>query len=43
MRIIRMILLKGAHFSEIATEFVAISILAVSALTLAIGRLRKTV
>lgn len=43
MRIIRMILVKGAHFSEIASEFVAISILAVSALTLAIGRLRKTV
>lgn len=43
MRVIRMILVKGAHFKEIATEFMAISVLAITALTLAIGRLRKTV
>lgn len=43
MRVIRMILVKGAHIQEIANEFVAISILAVGSLLLAIGRLRKTV
>jgi ABC-2 type transport system permease protein len=43
MRVIRMILVKGAHFKEIAGEFVAISVLAIATLTLAIGRLRKTV
>lgn len=43
MKVIRMVLLKGAGFRDIFTHFVAISILAFGAIALAIGRFKKTV
>jgi ABC-2 type transport system permease protein len=43
IRVMRMILLKGSTFSDITTEFIAISIYAVTILSLAVWRFRKTV
>jgi ABC-2 type transport system permease protein len=43
IRVIRMVLLKGAGFAEITRELIAISILAVCTNALAIWRYRKTV
>lgn len=42
MKVIRMILLKGATFSDISSSFISITILAFSVLSIAIMRYRKT-
>jgi ABC-2 type transport system permease protein len=42
MKVNRMVLLKGANFSDIRDSFISVSILAVSMLTLAILKYRKT-
>ena len=43
MKVIRMVLLKGANFREILTYFISISVLAFGMLALAIGKFKKTV
>ena len=42
MRVLRMVVLKGSHFGDLIHEFVALSILGVTFLTLALKRYRKT-
>jgi ABC-2 type transport system permease protein len=43
MRVIRMVLLKGSGFRDILPEFAAMSGYAVTALSLAVWRYRKTI
>jgi ABC-2 type transport system permease protein len=43
MKVIRMVLLKGAGFKDIFTYFMAISALALGTIVLAIGKFKKTV
>ena len=43
MKVIRMVLLKGAGFKDIALHALAISILAAGSITLAIAKFKKTV
>jgi ABC-2 type transport system permease protein len=43
IRVMRMILLKGSTFADITTEFISISVYAITILGLAVWRFRKTV
>ena len=43
MRVLRMVVLKGSHFGDLIHEFVALSILGITFMTLALKRYRKTV
>jgi len=42
MRVLRMVVLKGSHFGDLIHEFIALSILGITFLTLALKRYRKT-
>jgi ABC-2 type transport system permease protein len=43
IRVMRMILLKGSTFKDIVSEFISITIYAISVLSLAVWRFKKTV